>query len=478
MAIKTIINFIKYLKMNRFFTLLILLMFGFLSNAQTTVSGDQTGIWTVANSPYQVIGTLTIPTNQTLTIEAGVEVNFQGYYQFIVDGKLLATGTEANIISFTTDNHAIGWGGIRLDETPDISVFYYCNFEYGKTSTGDYPDIHGGAVLLKDANAKFYNCTFAHNDATGDDNGIGGAVYAINTGTSTESLTKFIDCKFIDNHAYGEGGAIRLTNDGHTEISGCQFINNNAGYGGGAIHVFSALDTSITNCLFYQNSANNSGGGAIKTMNPSVTMSFTNCTFAYNNALGAGEGGAIDLSYSDITMVNSIIYQNTQTYGGEINVGFSASAEINFSNLVMPTDATGSDNINTDPIFVDISTGDFHLQSTSPCIDAGIDVGNPFAGTAPDMGCYEYGYGIGVSDFNIDSVALYPNPNKGYFILKSDAALSKIKVFDIVGKLVFTKLIDSRLEKIFIPTLPVGTYYLEIITMSQKSIIKKMIITN
>jgi hypothetical protein len=36
-------------------------------------------------------------------------------------------------------------------------------------------------------------------------------------------------------------------------------------------------------------------------------------------------------------------------------------------------------------------TSDYHLQSGSPGIDAGINVGLPFNGTAPDIGCYEYG---------------------------------------------------------------------------------------
>jgi len=50
------------------------------------------------------------------------------------------------------------------------------------------------------------------------------------------------------------------------------------------------------------------------------------------------------------------------------------------------------------PLLVDVPTQDFHLQSTSPAIDAGIDVGltmdydgNPIPqGSAPDIGAYEF----------------------------------------------------------------------------------------
>jgi len=462
--------------MNKFSALIIIISLSFNLFSQTPVSGNQYGTWIVSNSPYEVIDELTVPTGQTLIIEAGVEINFKGHYKFNVDGKVLATGTETNGIKFTTDNQSIGWGGVRLDGTSDISTFTFCTFEYGKTS-GSYPDMHGGAILLLNANAEFYNCIFAHNDATADDNGIGGAVYAFNTGTATEPLTKFIDCQFTDNHAYGEGGAMRLTNDGHTEITRCQFINNNCGYGGGAIHIYTALDTQFTDCLFYQNSSNNSGGGAIKTLNPSVTLDFINCTFAYNSALGAGEGGALDLAYAEINMVNSIIYENTQTYGGEINIGMNAYAEINYSNLEMPEDATGANNTDVNPLFVDTATGDFHLQSTSPCIDAGTDVGLPYAGTAPDMGCFEYGFGIDVVDLKTDDFTIYPNPSKGLLQIKSKTSMQDIKLLDVLGKIVMKKNLNGY-KYGFIDTtnLTRGTYFVLVTAKNGHRIMKKVII--
>jgi hypothetical protein len=456
----------------------ILLSFVFITSiiyAQTNVNGNQSGTWTLANSPYQVTGHITVPAGQILTIEAGVEVNFQGYYKFIVDGKVLANGTENGIINFTTDNQSVGWGGIRLDETSDISVFTFCRIEYGKTSTGDYPDIHGGAVLLKNANAEFYNCIFADNDATGDDNGMGGAVYAINTGTATETLTKFIDCKFLQNHAYGEGGALKFTNDGHTEITRCEFIGNSVGYGGGAIMFFTALDVTITNCLFYQNYSNNSGGGAIKTLNPSVTLAITNCTFAYNSAYGAGEGGAVDLAYADATFTNSIIYGNSQTYGKEINIGMNATADINYCDVDMPDDATGSNNLdNVNPLFVNIGTEDFHLQSTSPCIDTGTDVGIAYVGTAPDMGCYEYDATVNIDDYHTDTTAIYPNPTNNLVSFGEISNLKQINLVDITGKMIKDYSVDYLNNTINLSNLSTGVYFIRFKT--NKGIISKKVI--
>lgn len=44
-----------------------------------------------------------------------------------------------------------------------------------------------------------------------------------------------------------------------------------------------------------------------------------------------------------------------------------------------------------DPLFVNPGADDFSLQAGSPAINAGIDVGLPFTGSAPDLGYKEYG---------------------------------------------------------------------------------------
>ena len=59
------------------------------SFAQTNVpAGNVSGTWSKAQSPYIVNGDLTIPDNQKLIIEPGVEIRFSGNFRLIVTDAL------------------------------------------------------------------------------------------------------------------------------------------------------------------------------------------------------------------------------------------------------------------------------------------------------------------------------------------------------------------------------------------------------
>ena len=442
--------------------LALLLILSISLQAQTSISGNQSGSWTLANAPYQVTGDITIPTGQVLTIEAGVQVIFQGHYKIVLDGQILANGTDGNPIVFTSTNHNTGWNGIRINTASAISIFTYCQFEYSIKSGGSYEEMNGGAIFIKDADAQFFNCTFNDNKANGNNNdGMGGAVYAINTGGVNQTLTKFIDCRFERNSTETEGGAIKITNDSYSEFTRCEFINNNAGYGGGALMIYVGEQTSFNNCLFYMNSSNNSGGGAIKTLQAQNNLQFTHCTFVYNSAYGNAEGGACDFSYANVSFVNSIIYGNLQQYGTDINVGQATTCQIDYCDLDMPADATGANNLNNvNPLFENIGQRNFHLQSGSPCIDAGNDIGLPYNGTAPDMGCYEFGTSS-VQELKELGISIYPNPATDFITIHNNGNLDRVSLTDFSGKLILSTKISSTQEKINLTHLKSGFYLIQ-----------------
>jgi len=64
----------------RYFVLFGLLLLSVMLLA-TDVSGSQSGTWSVANSPYNVVADISIPAGQVLTIEPGVLINVNGLFQ-------------------------------------------------------------------------------------------------------------------------------------------------------------------------------------------------------------------------------------------------------------------------------------------------------------------------------------------------------------------------------------------------------------
>jgi len=96
------------------------------------VSGNQSGIWSPENNPYEVIGAITVPSTDSLIIQAGVEVHITGSYQITVQGILNAYGTEADSIRFLnmqTYPTAL-WPGLRFENLQLTSHLNYVYIEY------------------------------------------------------------------------------------------------------------------------------------------------------------------------------------------------------------------------------------------------------------------------------------------------------------------------------------------------------------
>src|ERR1022692_2158235 len=90
-----------------------------IANSQTSISGGNVnGTWTLLGSPYNIQGSIQIVNGDSLIIQPGVTVNFQGTYQLAVQGKLKAIGTVTDTIVFTAANTTNGWRGIRFTNTP------------------------------------------------------------------------------------------------------------------------------------------------------------------------------------------------------------------------------------------------------------------------------------------------------------------------------------------------------------------------
>ena len=91
--------------------------------------GNVRGLWRIADSPFHVKRDIVVPIGESLTIEPGVFVYFDVSCSLTVRGRLVATGTSGNRITFSWKEVVPDrdkWLGIYLQNTTSPSSISYC----------------------------------------------------------------------------------------------------------------------------------------------------------------------------------------------------------------------------------------------------------------------------------------------------------------------------------------------------------------
>ena len=271
-----------------------------LCHAQTAVSGVvTTTTWTRSAGPYRVIDTVTVPTGNTLTIEAGIDVYFDVDVQFIVQGALRVHGTETDSVRFLPCE-ATEWGGIRISGG-DSSSFEYTRIS-GGNADGEMPI--GGGIFVEGSGTRLTmtNCVFKANRSTRG----GGGIHA-----AYDCCVMLEDCRFIGNIVTGGGGGLFAISSSVVAV-GCSF-SDNVSLSGGGMCLGAHSSATLTECIFNGNSAVYGGGICVRC---DSTVTLTDCTISDNN--GSYGGGVSNSSEDTLTMTGCQISRNTAKYGGGV----------------------------------------------------------------------------------------------------------------------------------------------------------------
>lgn len=204
-------------------------------------------------------------------------------------------------------------------------------------ASGSGADATGAGALITAAASNqgkkvtFRNCRFIDNSAATE----GGAVYV-----SRYTTTSFTDCVFETNTSGSNGGAIFGVRFTLITMLRCEFSTNSTsgtgvGQGGGAVFLTTSVTSetaSISDCIFNDNStpatssADNGGGAMNLYINPG-TVTIRGCQFTGNSGhYGAGifprAGSSASADLSSVVVDDCSFESNTATYGAAV---FSAT---------------------------------------------------------------------------------------------------------------------------------------------------------
>ncbi len=319
----------KNFSMKKIHVLFIVFIFLFdYTTAQTAIPGGTvSGNWTASGSPYLIQGSILIQNGNTLTIDPGVTVEFQGQHLILVSGRLVANGTINDSIRFIPLDTNFGWLGIRFNNTSntnDTSEISYSVLKYAKALSSGTTNTDGGAFFFDN----YSKCIISKSTISRCKASRGGGVYGINSSSPIIRNNVFTN----NNATFGSGGAVYFYNNCSPIITKNSFsFNTSLSDRGGAI--FSVLGSALIseNIVSYNKSTWGGGVYCSGGVNEQVLKNYI-C-----NNYSSSTGGGLHFS-SNGQIDNNLIANNYAINGGGISTIYVNSISI-INNTIVNNDA-------------------------------------------------------------------------------------------------------------------------------------------
>jgi hypothetical protein len=391
----------------------------------TTASGSLAAstTWT---GVVQLVGTVTVPTGRTLTIESNSLVIINGVasgtagFGLVVNGTLNSLGTELHPVTITCADAALRWGQIRHDNAQP-SLYRHTIITRGGRAPGEGHTAQAPVLRPNNSAVTFESCSITdHADANGTPGKIG---YGINSDLTFRNCLlsrarmgpeiqgtalSFTNSWIVDMHGPDDSDGIYL----HDQQAGQQLrlVDSVMAFGDDdGIDTLSA-DVTVENCVIRDWPNPNEDAKGISAFNRTVTVKrclIVDCWVGISAKANAATPATVTIENSTIIGISNTVAASIKANAPGPIIDFRITNSILRGIDAVKTDFgptnftigycniseswPGTGNLTADPLFVNQAAHDFHLRAASPAINAG----NPNSpldadGTRADMGFFPF----------------------------------------------------------------------------------------
>jgi hypothetical protein len=332
-------------------------------------------------------------------------------YTVYGDGESpLIRSSGSNVISVYGSDVTIS--GLRLEGSSNAAVLFWGG---GHLLEGcEIADAGMGVMVMGQGSVitrnTFRDLNMVTNDGVYQDYGAEGVMIR---GSDTEvSYNRFIDCQ-ADSQYFGEdGGAVEIVAEGGEVVSNIRVHHNYSENSAGFLQAASYSSATVRDAVFAYNVIVDSRWVACLWTG---AMHFEGVRFENNTVVwsagaksptlaklfsGWGQSASSASVDSGAVRFQNNVFVARDAAPELVGTGIDRDHNLfSYPASDQSLDLLSGERRVDDPGFVDLEEGDFHLTQSSPAVDAGADLGYTHdfddmvvpAGTAPDLGAYEFG---------------------------------------------------------------------------------------